>query len=155
MKAIPLSAGRFAQVDDADFDRIAAHRWHVSHNGYAIRRERLPDGRKRVVFMHREIFGGHPDFDIDHADGDRLNNRRANLREATRTQNNANGGFRGGSSAFKGVCWHRQIQRWVAYINVGGKRKHLGSFDHEQAAAEAYNAAATQFFGGFSRLNPI
>lgn len=154
MRTIPLSGGLLAQVDDADFERLSRHRWHVSHNGYAIRRERCADGVKRMVFMHREVFGTMPG-DIDHADGDKLNNCRSNLRAATRTQNNANMGFRGGSSAFKGVSWHCRISRWVAYINVGGKRKNLGSFGDEVSAATAYNKAAQAIFGEFARLNPI
>lgn len=154
MKEITLKCGAVVFVDDGDHELVAAHNWHVSHNGYAVRRVRKPDGTKPIIYMHREIFGMTAG-DIDHADGNRLNNTRSNLRDATRTQNNANSRMRGGSSQFKGVCWHRQIRRWIAYISFGGKRKHIGTFRQERAAAEAYNEAAKKLFGEFARLNPV
>jgi hypothetical protein len=155
MKRLALKCGLVVLLDDEDFEAVSRFGWHVSHNGYAIRRERLPDGRKRVIYMHCEIFGAAPE-DIDHADGSKLNNCRANLRPASRTMNNANSKPRVGcSSPFKGVAWVKSCKRWWAYINRDGKRKPLGYFSDEIEAAKAYNTAAINLFGEFARLNPV
>ena len=155
MKSLTLKCGSVVTVDDADFDSVARFSWHLSYNGYAIRRERTPTG-KRVIYMHREIAGHEWPGDIDHADGNKLNNSRSNLRNASRTLNNANSKPRTGcSSQFKGVAWVRRYGKWWAYINHSGRRRHLGYFDDEIEAAKAYNAAAVELFGSFARPNNI
>lgn len=89
MARIPLSQGYFAEVDDADFDALNQFRWTVHvcrHTRYARRMVRV--GGKRVnQYMHRAIIDAPPEMDIDHVDHDGLNNRRGNLRVATRAQN--------------------------------------------------------------------
>lgn len=154
MAEVLLQNGAVLLVDDDDLERIGP-KWHVSHNGYAIRRERLPEGRKRVLYMHREIMGSD-DRDVDHVNGNRLDNRRCNLRFATRTENNANSKLRVGcTSVFKGVFHHKHCDRWWAYIGNKGKRLSLGYYKTEIDAARAYNAAALEVFGDFARLNPV
>lgn len=106
--------------------------------------------------MHSVIFGDVGALDIDHRDGNKLNNCRSNLRAADRTMNNANSRPRVGcSSQFKGVAWLKSIGKWWAYINKGGKRISLGYFLVEVEAARAYNAAASSLFGEFARQNVI
>ena len=155
MKQIAMKCGAVALVDDADFDFIARHAWHLSHNGYAIRRQRMPDGTKPMIYMHLEIFGETGDMDVDHHDQNKLNNCRINLRLATRSLNNANAKIRVHTSRFKGVCWDRVNSRWMAYISHECRRKYLGRFDDEEAAAVAYNAAAIENFGAFARINHL
>lgn len=89
---------------------------------------------------------------VDHWDGNGLNNCRKNLRVCTKQQNNMNTKKRSNrSSKYKGV--HFRAGRWLAQIQVAGKKKHLGTFEEEADAALAYNFAATELFGPFARLN--
>lgn len=96
--------------------------------------------------------GAWPTGDIDHIDGNRQNNRVENLREASRSQNNGNQRLRlGGTSRYKGVCWHGK--KWTAGIALDGRRKHLGLFANEEDAARAYDRAAVEQWGQFARTN--
>jgi hypothetical protein len=92
---------------------------------------------------------------IDHRDGDGLNNRRENLRPATRTQNNANQRKYRGTSRYKGVSWDVSSRRWRARIHCDHRETSLGQFTSEADAARAYNAAALEHFGEYARLNEI
>jgi hypothetical protein len=163
MKAIPLhgqaAAGRAALIDDEDFDLVSHYRWHVSEVARPGCRPCGPyaaaslkrGGRTVTVLMHGLILGVKG---IDHANGNGLDNQRANLRPATTGQNNANQSPRsGGSSTYKGVGWKRQRGAWYASIRVDGKLRHLGYFPSEEDAAHAYDAAAVAAWGEFARPN--
>lgn len=92
-----------------------------------------------------------PDELIDHINGDRSDNRLCNLREATRTENNRNGGMRkNNTSGLKGVSWNGRVEKWRATIFVNRKQVHLGTFDCKQKAHEAYKKAAEKYHGNFS-----
>jgi hypothetical protein len=106
--------------------------------------------------MHREVLGLADDDprDVDHEDGDKLNNQEYNLRPATRSQNMANVGKRsGGSSKYKGVSWRESRQRWRARIKVGYQEIPCGHFAEERDAALAYDEAAEHHFGEFALTN--
>jgi hypothetical protein len=110
----------------------------------------------KSITAHRVVwaiyYGEWPPFVIDHKDGDRLNNKIANLRSATRSQNNANSKPReGGYSKYKGVTWHKLRNKWMAQIRNGPRKIHLGYFECEKQAYEAYCSAAAQEFGEFAR----
>lgn len=99
------------------------------------------------------ITGKWPVGLIDHRDTDKKNNRFANLREATGSQNLANRGPTARNrSGHKGVCWHRLTSKWEAKIKVGKKNHHIGLFKTKQDACAAYNAAAIEYFGEFARV---
>ena len=90
----------------------------------------------------------------DHRNGNGLDNRRANLRICTLSENRMSSRKREGcSSQYKGIAWDKYRQKWQAYINVDGKRQHLGRFEDEREAARAYDQAAKKRFGNFARLN--
>jgi hypothetical protein len=152
----PLSKRAFAMVDDADFELVSQFKWYLKpaiKTSYAQRSMREPSGRFVAQSLHRFLLGvTHPKVLVDHRDRDGLNNRRNNLRVATRSQNGANQAKRPGlSSTLKGVCWRKQNRKWHAQIAVNGKKLHLGYFADEKDAAAAYRAAATKHFGPFMR----
>ncbi len=160
MKEIPLTQGKVALVDDSDFETLSKLKWACSNNGnknvdkfYASRRS-LVGGKKITFYMHRVIMG-HPELDIDHIDGNCLNNQRSNLRICTRSQNMMNQSKAHRWDHFKGVNWHKKAKKWRAYIKKDRKSIHLGHFDFSVDAAIAYNEAATRLFGEFASLNQI
>lgn len=104
----------------------------------------------RAAWLH--VHGHLPEADIDHIDADFTNNRLANLRPATGSQNQANKPRqRNNTSGVKGVYWCRATSKWVANIKSAKRTKYLGSFASKDAAADAYSAAARAAFGEFAR----
>jgi hypothetical protein len=94
--------------------------------------------------------------EIDHKDGDRLNNQKSNLRFATSSQNKVNRGARKDNrSGFKGVAWHKQNKNWTARLMIDGKYQHLGSFSNKIDAAKKYNEFALKTYGEFAWLNKL
>jgi hypothetical protein len=155
MRTVPLTRGYKAVVDNEDYDVVSPYRWYpvLDDNGrvYAVTRV-----NGTVTLMHRLILNAPKGTDVDHVDRDGLNNRRYNIRLATKEQNAHNTAPRlGGSSPFKGVSLSANGNRWRACIWLNGRQTHLGYFDSEEKAAEAYNVAAKENFGEFARLNEI
>ena len=163
MKRIPLSGfhgrGKFALVDDSEYDSLIVFKWHLNV-GYAARKSpRNVDGKYICILMHRAIMNPPADMQIDHRDHNKLDNRRCNLRICTRSQNASNAvkqrtlNGRPVSSKFKGVDWHTYSKKWRATITVDGRNVSLGSFVTEIEAAEVYDRAAIEHFGEFANLN--
>lgn len=148
--SIHLTQQRSTIVDRVDFTYLMQWKWYF-HNGYAVRQA---GGRKnkKMILMHRVIMQTPRTMITDHINGDKLDNRRCNLRLCTRKQNQQNQKIvRGGTSKFKGVRWSKRENKWIAKI----EQKHLGCFLLETDAALAYNAAAIKYFGEFARLNEV
>ena len=155
MKAIPLTQGKVALVDDEDYEVLSAHKWFAHRGGrgyYALRNIRRPDGERTVECMHRVVLSRKlgrtllRSEEVDHEHGDGLDNRRGKIRLATSAQNKRNCRRHSSnpSSRFLGVCWYKSHQKWVARINVYGKTIPLGYYaDERQAmlAREAYISA--------------
>jgi hypothetical protein len=149
IRRIPLGRGKYAYVDAADYEWLSQWKWRL-RNGYAMRFEK---GGK-VVLMHREIMQPPRGKIVDHWDGNRCNNYRANLRTCTRGENSCNAAKQAGaSSRFKGVSWHRHIGKWYASIGFQRQSTFLGYFDDEVEAARVYDRAAVERFGVFARPN--
>ena len=105
----------------------------------------------RLAWLHAT--GRDPlDFQIDHIDGDKTNNRFANLREASNSQNQCNAKRRiNNQSGYKGVCWSKYKRKWRAEITAHGKKLYLGYFDTPELAHMAYAKAAAELHGEFAR----
>ncbi len=161
MKRIKLSKGKYALVDDADYDWLNQWSWHF--HDYAIRTEYLGrvNGKKitRNIRMHRLVCNTPDGFYTDHINGDKLDNRRSNLRACNKSENAMNVGIRkDNSSGYRGVYrTHPKANSkpWQAEIKKDGKRIYLGYFDEAIDAAKAYNNAAKNLHGEFARLNEV
>ena len=141
MKKIPLTRGKFAIVDDADFVRLNKHKWCAVKEGntwYATRNILLPNGKQTKMAMHRQILGLHlGDGNItDHRNHNGLDNRIYNLRKCTNAQNLWNSRF-----TYKGVYYREIRKRWVARIICNGKRIYLGSFKNKRDGVRVYREA--------------
>lgn len=159
-RLIPLTQGKFAIVDEQDYDWLmqwkwCAHKHPIAHgcNWYAVRND-YSNKRTKTWYMHTVISNraGFPDGKgCDHRDRNGLNNTRKNLRPCTPSQQQANRRkFSGMSSKYKGVCWARLPKKWKAGIKVNGVRIHLGYFNDEETAGKAYSDAAKKHFGEFA-----
>ena len=150
MKRIELTTpGVYALVDDDDYGRLVEHNWWLNPDGYA--KSKISG---KTTSMNGLILQPDPGLETDHINHDNLDNRRANLRICTPSQNQANTKKRPGcSSRFKGVSWEKRECKWQAYIKVNGKQRNLGHFTDEQDAARAYDEAARQMFGEFALCN--
>jgi HNH endonuclease/AP2 domain len=148
---IQLSNGGATRIDAADLERVSRHVWHLDTQGYARAMLKI-DVRWRLIRLHRFLTSAPKGLFIDHIDGDRLNNQRSNLRLCTPAESARNTKARGGSSRFKGVCWHRGAQKWMAQIQVDRVNHHLGLFIAEEDAATAYRQAALKMHGNFARI---
>ena len=157
MQQIPLSKGHFAVVDDADYLLVAQFKWCYD-NGYAVRKVTISPGKYKKLLLHRFLLNAEHGQMVDHADGNRLNNTRSNLRICNGTQNNANRRrlpVRTGRSAsrYRGVSKSLNSSYWGARIRINERLTYIGSFSTEEAAAKAYDAKAIELFGEFAVLN--
>lgn len=129
-----------ALIDASDAARVALHRWFLATGGYARRSIYFPSTQRfGSRALHREVLGLSPSDPqrVDHVNGDRLDNRRVNLRLATAAENSQNrrGGNRGSLSRYRGVTWSKKSGKWAAGVMLDGKQHWLGAFDDEWAAA--------------------
>lgn len=137
---------RQSMYDLADHAFVVAHQWHIA-NGYVTRNLPGGRGRARPTRLHREVLGLRPGDEeiIDHINGNRLDNRKANLRIASTKLNSENRAILNGvgTSRYRGVCWDKSRQRWKAYTRMAGRMCNVGYFSTEQEAADAIVAYRT------------
>jgi hypothetical protein len=149
VKTIPVAGGYYAYVDAADYEWLSRYKWCLTSGKYAARY----DKDKRIL-MHREIMQTPPDKIVDHANGNGMDNTRANLRNCSPQENSRNRAkFSGTVSRYKGVDFHKPTGKWVARIWYEGRLRSLGYYDIEEDAARAYDRRAVECFREFARLN--
>lgn len=148
-KPITITRGQVALVDDEDYVWLSQWKWQAipgkSGTMYAKRRGNVRKGDKaQTVLMHRVILNSPLGFDVDHINGNGLDNRRSNLRVVTTSQNLANRRrFKNNRSGYKGVV--KNGDKWAMKFSL--------EFDTPEEAAEAYDRVARLFFGASARTN--
>lgn len=158
-KLIPLTQHQVAAVSTSKYEFLMQWNWFVipstkTKTCYAGRMQRLANGRNHLILMHRVVMGTTQD--VDHKNGDGLDNRDDNLRPCTDTQNAGNQRLaKNNTSGYKGVSWHKPTQKWIVHIYERGRQIHLGLFSGKLNAARAYNEAAEKLFGEFAQLNHL
>jgi hypothetical protein len=156
-RRIHLTDGMFAMVDPQDFYHLNHFDWVADgkcNKIYAIRHLLSADEKAKIVRMHRYIMRAPAELLVDHRNNNGIDNRRANLRFATTSQNGCNIRKRKNtSSRFMGVHFNKSRGLWSSNIRHQRKRTWLGCFDNEEDAAKAYDAAAKKYHGEFARLN--
>lgn len=151
-----LTQNKTALVDLKDFYKINVYKWHYHHTGYAVRNSKTINGKRKIIFLHREILKVSNGMYTDHINKNKLDNRRSNLRLATYCENNCNKFLQKNSTTgYKGVSKRKYCNKWRAYITKNKKRIWLGSYNNPQDAALAYNQAAVSLHGKFAYLNKI
>jgi hypothetical protein len=152
---VPLTKGYEAVIDAADVALVEAHNWcaSVDANTVYAQRKDCSGPKKRTVWLHRAIMGEPSGLKVDHKDGNGLNNRRYNLREATHAENMRNRRTNeNNTSGFKGVYLNKQSEKWCAQIKLNGKNRQLGRFDTPEEAHAAYATASAKLHGEFAKL---
>jgi hypothetical protein len=155
MHEIVLASGHKALVDDADFELVNKHKWHLKKGPYTFYAQCRLKNSDVFLRMHRFILGViNPKVLIDHKDLNGLNNQRDNLRVCTSSQNLQNAPRKSNNtSGFKGVSWNKEKKRWVAKTKFNGKYVFIGRFRKKEDAARAYDKKALELFGEFARTN--
>jgi len=153
VREIPLTQGKVALVDDEDYERVMQYKWSANKIGntwYAISEEPITH---KTILMHRLILSIKPYELCDHINGNGLDNRRHNLRLASRSQNAMNQIKTHGTSIYKGVSWVKRDKKWRVQIMFNYKNIYIGDFKDEREAAIAYDEKALELFGGYAKLN--
>ena len=151
MKEIKLSRGLVTIVDDEDYEKVIKLKWSPVSKGrgkpdvYVRHRSRL--------YLHRFITDCPKGKQVDHINGNGLDNRRCNLRICEPGENSRNQKKRiNNKSGYKGVSWIKDKKKWKSCICFNYKNIHLGFFDSIEEAASAYALASQKIHGKFKRV---
>lgn len=156
-----LGLGKYVLVDDADFDSLNKWKWSLSGRASSKYARRGMTRRKehitKTILMHREILKPPKGFFTDHINGNKLDNRRCNLRICTIAENirNRKINLKVNTSGYKGICWNKISKKWQAGIKFSNKYIYLGLFNNKEEGALAYNQAAIKYHGKFATLNKL
>lgn len=159
MKKIKLTKGKYALVDNDDFEFLNQWKWQFNVKGYAERTEKKKGKKKRYYSMHRVLLAVTRGYEVDHINGNGIDNRRKNLRVCTHRENIRNQKLsRASTTGYKGVSVDKS--RFRAYLSIRGsdgksKQYHLGNFKTAEEAAVAYNNEAVKRFGEFANVNKV
>lgn len=148
---IPLTQNKYALIDEEDWERINSYKWRIKSSSNT---EYAQTGDSKSVFLHRFIMSPPNNKEIDHINGNGLDNRKKNLRICTRSQNIINRKF-DNKTGYRGVKWYKPYKKWTAVITKNYKSYNLGYFLNKEDAAHAYNKAAIKYHGNFAQLNKI
>jgi hypothetical protein len=157
-RKIELTRGFEAIIDDEDFERVSKYKWRAnvtSWGTYAVTWMRI-EGRGQHVYLQRFLLGLPRDKLITFANGDKLDNRRINLKYTTRSKSQMGRPRRSNNrTGFKGVSFNKAAEKYKSYIKKDGKLHYLGLHATAKEAAAAYNEKAKELYGEFAGLNKI
>jgi hypothetical protein len=136
----------YAIVDNDDYEKVIEYKWHV-WNGYA-------SNSRKVGSLHRFIMNAQKEDIVDHINGNKLDNRKSNLRFVSHSQNAQNKPKYGCVSKYKGVGFHKHLNRWSCRISIDYKRTSF-SFEKEEHAAYWYDQLAIKHFGKDAKINGV
>lgn len=150
---IPLTQNALAIVSDEDLTLLNEHKWNLARNYRGIQYAKR-NNKGKTTYMHRVVMNAPDGMQVDHINGNGLDNRRSNLRICTNSQN-AQNSFKkkNKSSRYKGVCWRKDDRNWIARITHNRKQICIGRYHDEVSAAQAYDKKAIELFGEFANLN--
>jgi hypothetical protein len=160
VKRIPLQDGSFALVSRCDFESVIKHVWRTAKNRHLVYAWRSATDEDRLrgilapnIYMHRHILEPAENKQVDHVNGNGLDNRRENLRECDSVQNHGNSRHRVGKSGYRGVKPARHGSGFQARMSIKNKFFNIGHFRSAEEAAAAYDRAAIERFGEFAMTN--
>ncbi len=154
MKEIQLTKGFITIVDEEDYDNLIKYRWYYS-NGYASN-YKLGALHRFIMNIKSDEINNRSSIFIDHINGDKLDNRKSNLRICNNSKNSQNRFKTRGKSKYKGVVWDASHDAWIVRIKPErGPRIYLGLYRDELEAAKAYNNKAIELFGEYANINVI
>lgn len=167
-KIIKLTQGYETIVDDDLYEELNKFKWRLekipgSKTIYVVRDIRKNENFNfKKIYIHKYILFLNEKWkelknkEIDHIDGNGLNNQIKNLRICSHAENLKNLTiYKNNTSQYKGVSWHKHSKKWYAYIRINGTLKSLGYFSNKIDAAKIYNTAAIKYFGEFAKLNNV
>jgi hypothetical protein len=149
IRFIPLTQGKFAIVDAADYEWLSKYHWLSATTDKTTYAYRIENGKR--IKMHREIMKPRKGQVVDHINHNGADNRRSNTRNCSSRQNSCNARPRRGTSQYRGVC--RSGDRWLAYVGYLWRAVNLGAFDSEIEAARAHDRKAIELHGEYAYLN--
>jgi hypothetical protein len=156
-RRIKLTRGKYAKVDQDDFERLNRYNWQAvgSKGTYYAKRTAFRNAKPFDQYMHRVVCPAPPGMVVDHINRDALDNRKLNLRPATQKQNtwNRDHGKKNATSTYKGVFWDKRRAKWQARLHYNGRSLYLGLFADEIEAAKAYDRVAKKYRGEYAFLN--
>jgi len=156
-RRIKLTQCKYAIVDPKDFERLNQYKWFCTNYGYAARKipKKLRKGKEQSIMMHRELCPVPDGMWVDHINRKRNDNRKSNLRPATRQQNiwNTKQNRTKSKTQYIGIHFNKNRQKWQVQLTVKGRQRGFGYYTDEVHAAKAYDKVAKKYRGQFALLN--
>ena len=142
-------------IDSEDLPAVSRYTWFRGKRGYPIAHTSRRSANPHKTFpLHRFLMNPQEGYDVDHISGDKMDNRRSNLRICTHQENMFNQALRSNNTTgFYGVSKNKKTGNFEAYLHIDGKKKYLGTFMSAAKAAEKRDEAAKHYFGEYARLN--